>query len=176
MNKNVSAKFHLLDAKLNRVTSGGVTNIIESEVVLSVGGANQDGDYIGTSVTPQYFENAVLDESKTGIVKSLVITDKNTTAAVNMELWLFKDTFTAPTDNAAWAITDADNKNCIGVIPLSSSKWYAHSNGKTFTDDTINLPVKPNGRHIYYALVARDTTPAWSSLDLNIQLGILLDF
>jgi len=108
-------------------------------------------------------------------VKSVVISDKLTTAAVDLELWLFSATFTAPTDNAAWAITDADQLNCLGVIELDAAKWYANSNGKVFCDHTLGLVIKPAATSLYFALVARGTTPAWATGDIQLALGILQD-
>jgi membrane-bound inhibitor of C-type lysozyme len=154
---------------------GGNTAFVTSTPVMSVAGAYATGDYIGTTTTPQAFANAVRTTAGTGIIKSIAITDKNTTAAVALELWVFSATFVAPTDNAAWAITDAENLLCMGVIPIATTKWYASSNNKAFSDDTINLVIKPAATSLFYALVARGTTPSWTSGDLQITLGILND-
>lgn len=153
----------------------GVSVIVTNTPVLSVGGAAATGDYVGPSTTPEFFANAVRVSGGTGVIKSITITDKLATAAVDMELWLFSATFTAPTDNAAWAITDAHQLTCLGVIELDSAKWYANSNGKVFTDHTLGLVIKPAATSLFYALVARGTTPAWASGDLQISLGILQD-
>ena len=153
----------------------GVSARPSSTPTLSVGGAAATGDYVGTSTTPQAFANAVRVSAGTGVVKSITITDKLATAAVDMELWLFSATFTAPTDNAAWAISDADQLNCVGVIELDSAKWYANSNGKVFTDHTLGLVIGCAATSLFYALVARGTTPAWATGDLQITIGILQD-
>ena len=157
------------------INSGGFTVLPSSNVVLSVGGAAATGDYVGTSVTPQSFADAVRKPGGTGIIKSIKITDKLTTTAVALELWIFSQSFVAPTDNAAWAITDAEAATCLGVIPISTSKWYASSNNKIYTDDTLAIVIKPTAVNLFYALVARGTTPAWATLDLTIELGILQD-
>jgi len=154
---------------------GGLTNIVSSNVVMSVAGAAATGDYVGTSVTPQYFSDAVLKPGGTGLIKSITIADKLTTTAVALELWLFSATFVAPTDNAAWAISDTESFTCLGVIPIATDKWYASSNNKVYSDDTLALGIKLPNTNLYYALVARGTTPVWTSLDLNIALTILQD-
>ena len=151
---------------------GSTADIITSNIVMSVAGAYATGDYIGTSTTPQSFASAVRSSGKTGTIKSIRITDKLTTTAVNLELWLFSATFVAPTDNAAWTITDAEALTCLGVIPIDSSKWYASGANKIYTDDTISLLIKPAVTSLFYALVARGATPTWASLDLDIGLGI----
>lgn len=150
--------------------------LVTSTVALSVGGAAQTGDYVGTSVTPQAFalSDPPLRSQNRGVIKSLRISDKLTTAAVAMELWLFSQSFVAPTDNAAWAISDAEAFTCLGVIPIVTTKWYASANNKVYSDDTLGLLIQPAAGSLYYALVARGTTPAWATGDLNLGLGVLL--
>lgn len=155
---------------------GGETDVVTSTVTMSVAGAYVTGDYIGTSTTPQCFPTAVRQLSTTGIIKSIRITDKSVTAAVAMELWIFNDTFVAPTDNAAWAITDTEANTCLAVIPISTTKWYASSNNKVYFDDTLATTIKLTAsKNLYYALVARGSTPTWATGDLTIGLGILQD-
>ncbi len=156
----------------DRVTAGG-TALLTSTPTLSVAGAYATGDYIGPTTTPASFTNVSRASGFADIVKSLVIIDKVTTAAVALELWLFSATFTAPTDNAAWAITDAEALTCLGVIPIGTSKWYANSNNKVYSDDTLGLVIKPAVTTIFYALVARGTTPTWADGDLQVSIGVL---
>jgi len=154
---------------------GGFTTISSSTTVMSVAGAYTTGDYMGTSGSPQYFEDAIRTSSGTGIIKSIIISDKITTTNVAMELWIFSTSFTAPTDNAAWTITDAEALNCLGVIPIAVSGWYASGANQIYNDNTLSMVVKSTTNKLYYALVARGTTPAFTSADLTISLGILQD-
>jgi hypothetical protein len=140
---------------------------------LSVAGAYSTGDYIGQSVTPEAFPLAANKLGGEAIIKSLVISDKTTTAAVALELWLFSQTFVAPTDNAAWAVTDAEALTCVGVIPITTDRWFASSNNKIYSDDSFGLMVECAGTSLFYALVARGTTPSWTAGDLQISLGLL---
>ncbi len=163
---------------LSTLTSGnvgGFTTIVSSTPVMSVAGAYATGDYMGTTTTPQAFTSAVRTSGGTGIVTCVTISDKITTANVAMELWLFSATFTAPTDNAAWAISDAEALTVLGVIPIVTTKWYASSNNQVYVDDTISIGIKPAATSLFYALVARGTTPAFTSADLTINLTILQD-
>ncbi len=156
----------------------GVTYHVTNTPVFSVGGAASTGDYVGPSTTPEAFANAVRVSNGTGVIKSITITDKLTTAAVDMELWLFSATFTAPTDNAAWDISDADRLKFLGVIELDSTRWYSDASGKVFSDDRLGLVIKPAETSLYFALVARGNTPAWASGvggSLQISIGILED-
>lgn len=154
---------------------GGNTAIVTSTVVMSAAGAYATGDYMGTTTTPQAFTSAVRVSGGTGIIKSVFISDKITTANVAMELWLFSATFGAPTDNAAWAISDAEALTVLGVIPIAVANWYASANNQVYSDNTLSIPIKPAATSLFYALVARGTTPAFTSSDLTIGLGILQD-
>lgn len=153
----------------------GVSDVIRVTPTFSVGGAGATGDYQGKSTTPEFFTRVARRDGFPAIIKSLVITDKTTTAAVAMELWLFESAFTAPTDNAAWSISDADQLKCVGVLELAANRWYANALGKVFSDDRFCLPLKPSARDLYFALVARGATPAWATGDLQLSLGVLQD-
>lgn len=156
--------------------TGGFTTIVQSTVVMSVAGAYATGDYMGTTTTPQSFSNAVRTSGGTGIIKSIMISDKITNTNVAMELWIIDRTFTAPTDNAAWDLSDANMLFVQAVIPLSTSNWFASSAGQVYFDGTLAYPIKPStGTAIFYALVARGATPAFTSADLTITIGVLQD-
>lgn len=156
-------------------SKGGFTTLTASTVVMSVAGAYATGDYMGTSIAPQYFEDALRVQALTGVVKSIVISDKITTTNVAMELWLFSNSFVAPTDNAAWTVTDTEALTCLGVIPISTSGWYASGANQVYSDNTLSTVIKCATGKLYYALVARGTTPAFTSSDLTISIGILQD-
>ncbi len=155
---------------------GGFTTLSQSTVVMSVAGAYATGDYMGTTTTPQSFASAVRVSGGTGIIKSLLISDKIVTANVAMELWIIDRTFTAPTDNAAWDLSDSNMLFVQAVIPISTAGWYASSAGQVYSDTTLAIPIKPStGTAIFYALVARGTTPAFTSADLTISISVLQD-
>jgi hypothetical protein len=165
-------------ATLDTLTSGnvgGFTTLVQSTVVMSVAGAYATGDYMGTSTAPQSFASAVRTSGGTGVIKSVLISDKIVTANVAMELWILDRTYTAPTDNAAWDLSDTNMLFVQAVIPISTTGWYASSAGQVYMDGTLSIPIKSNGTTLFYALVARGTTPAFTSADLTITLGILQD-
>lgn len=165
-------------ATLDTLTSGnvgGFTTLVQSTVVMSVAGAYATGDYMGTTTTPQSFASAVRTSGGTGIIKSVLISDKITTSNVAMELWILDRTFTAPTDNAAWDLSDANMLFVQAVIPIATTGWYASSAGQVYFDGSLSIPIKSNGTTLFYALVARGATPSFTSADLTITLGILQD-
>lgn len=143
---------------------------------MSVAGAYATGDYMGTTTTPQSFSNVVRSSGGTGILKSILVSDKGTGTNVEMELWIIDRTFTAPTDNAAWDLSDANMLFVQAVIPIESTGWHASSAGQVYADNTLSWPIKPStGTSIFYALVARGGTPVFASGDLTVTLGILQD-
>lgn len=173
--KQLSSLHHMIDS-VNGNT-GGYTYITSSTVVMSVAGAYASGDYMGTSATPQSFSDVVRKNGGTGIIKSILISDKIVTANVAMELWILDRTFTAPTDNTAWDLSDANMLFVQAVIPISTAGWYASSAGQVYFDGTLSYPIKTTSTSgsLYYALIARGTTPAFTSADLTITLSILQD-
>lgn len=157
-------------------TVGGKTTVVQSTVVMSVAGAYATGDYMGTTTSPQSFAAAARVSGGTGIIKSLLISDKIVTTNVAMELWIIDRTFTAPTDNAAWDLSDANMLFVQAVIPIATTGWYASSAGQVYSDTTLGIPFKiSTGTDLFYALVARGTTPSFTSADLTVTLGILQD-
>lgn len=169
-----------INAALNgnmKGNTGGFTDIVSSTVVMSVAGAYASGDYMGTSATPQSFSNVVRKSGGTGIIKSILISDKIVTTNVAMELWILDRTFTAPTDNVAWDLSDANMQFVQAVIPISIGNWFASSAGQVYFDGTLSCPIKAStgSTSLYYALVARGTTPAFTSADLTITISILQD-
>lgn len=165
-----------LDVDVTDGNVGGFTTVSQSTLVMSVAGAYATGDYMGTTTTPQSFPNAVRTSAGTGIIKSITISDKIITANVAMELWIIDRTFTTPTDNVAWDLSDVNMLFVQAVIPITTSNWYASSAGQVYTDSSLSIPFKVStGTGLFYALVARGTTPSFTSLDLTISLGILQD-
>jgi hypothetical protein len=149
--------------------------IVHSAVVFTGTTARDTGDYCGTTTTPQFFTPSVQSRDGVSIVKGITILDYLTTAAVDLEVWLFNETFTAPADNAAWTITDAMAENCAGVITVTASgNWKSASANQIFTSNELSIPVKPINNKLYYAVVARGTTPAWTTAT-PIVLNLLLE-
>ena len=76
-------------------------------------------DYIGTDLVPMTFSNVVDKEGGAGnILGCVLIEDEHQHIAG--ELWLFDTTIVTPIDSAAWTITDAMAKTCLGVIPFAT--------------------------------------------------------
>ena len=96
---------------------------------------------------------------------------------LNADLWLFH---TAPTsygnDNGAFALSDADLLNCVGVIPLDGTT-AANVKVSTLNYVVVNqglaIPVKSltADRALYGVLVARNAYTPASAEVITVKLG-----
>lgn len=150
---------------------GNIT-YVTSTPTLTTGGVYASGDYMGPDTTPTSFASAIRVSGGKAKIKSILISNQITTAMPALELWLFSATITVPADNAAWSITDADSLLCVGVIPINTPLWYASALNQIYCDDGLDLIVKSAAQTIFYALVARGTTPSLATNNLAITLGI----
>ena len=111
--------------KVGGVSMGGSDlHTVSVTPVLTVAATYASGDYVGTSLVPMTFADVVAENGRYGYVVGCTIVD-DALQSVDGELWLFDTTFTAPADSAAWTVSAAILKTCIGVIPFST--YYAVS-------------------------------------------------
>lgn len=158
----------------NKVQAGA-TVTVSSTPTLSAPGAYVTGDYVGTTTSPASFGSVVPVSGGSCVLESVTITDKvATTPSVAFELWLFDRTFTAPTDNVAWAISDADQLNCLAVIPIAAGDWYPNGNGNVASVGGIGKVLTCNATSIFYGLVIRGGR-TFADGDLTLKLGVLQD-
>lgn len=71
--------------------------------------------------TPTTFTiaNAAKASGGSGIITDLVVTsDADPAIPLQGEIFLFDSSVTSPNDNAAFAVSDADSKKCIGKVPF----------------------------------------------------------
>ena len=154
--------------------TGGKSTVVSVVPVLTVHATYVTGDYVGTSAAPMTFANAARVAGGTGIVTSCMLIDY-ALQSVAGELWLFDTSVTAPTDSAAWTLSDADMANCIGIIPFST--YYASAaNSVSFGISTIPIVFKCGSalRELYGCFVTRGA-PAYASRDLTFRLSVMQD-
>lgn len=143
-----------------------------SAPTLTVAGAYTSGDYVGPSAVPASFAGVAVEAGARARVRSLRIVDKTTTAAVDLELWLFGATVTVPTDNQPWDLTDAHALLCQAVIAIPAAGWRATASNKVYSAGGLDYVVAPSATAMFYALVARGPTPTWANGDLQLALGV----
>lgn len=139
------------------------------------------GDVIAdsTSAATVLKFNRASGDGSGGVIRSAMMASSIAPGTkLNADLFLFD---TAPTaygnDNEAFALSDADLLNCVGVISLDGT---TAANVKTGTlncvviNQALAMPVKSlvNDRCLYGVLVARNAYTPGSGEVLTIKLGI----
>lgn len=151
----------------NRV---GVT---ESQVVVPVITAVQysAGDAVGGKLT---FTGLFKSIYGGGVQVSMLVADK---AKQNspLTLVLFNQDFTATANHAAFAPSDADLLNIIGVVPVIAADYYSF-NDNSVGIGTAFIPLKSvtTSGTIYGQLYTTDA-PTYSVGDLQIRLSVITD-
>lgn len=56
---------------------------------------------------------------KSGVITDMIVTSSNPAGGLNAELWVFDTAVTAVNDNAAFAISDAEVKTLVAVVPFT---------------------------------------------------------
>lgn len=126
-------------------------------------------DAIGGLLT---FSSAARATGGTIFIQSLVVVDKDQERA-DMELVLFRATFTAPTDNAVFDPTDAELLDCVGVIGVGP--WYDFNDNSVASVNNIGLEVSLAGTDLFGALVSRGTPTYTGTTDIVVTLTLSQD-
>ena len=157
------------EAHIGQVGSTGTTI---SQTPTITAGAYSAGDAVGGLLT---FANAGRVSGGGGVIKTVTIIDDAGQDA-ELELWLFDRTFTAMSDNAAWAPSEADLENHIGVISTedSSQGWLAAGTPSTITID-VATGFDLNGTSLFGQLVTRGTPTYAATDDLTIKVKVMQD-
>lgn len=128
-------------------------------------------DAVGGLLT---FANAVRASGGSGMIEKVVVVDKGQQAAW-LDLVLFRATFTAPSDNAIFAPTDAELLDCEGVVPIFTGDYADFSSNAVATKNAVGLEFSLAGTSLFGVLVARGTPTYTSTTDLVVTLTILQD-
>lgn len=128
------------------------------------------GDNVGGLLT---FASAARNAASGGVIKNVFIIDDAGQDA-ELELWLFNQTFTQGDDDAAWAPSEADLENCIGVISTSGSTWRAAGTPSVITIEVAQR-YDLTGTSLFGRLVTRGTPNYDATDDLTIKVALLQD-
>lgn len=142
------------------------------------------GDQVSDSASaPAALEfEAARFEGGTGVIlDALCISSANQATKPNLRLYLFDTEPTPNNDNAAWAPSDADMLNLIGVVEFSAwevgtSTAGAGGNCASLVKG-LNLAFKAvaGSQTIYGLLVERGTYTPVSAELLTVRMGVLQD-
>ena len=151
------------------ITTSGTT-ISQTPTVTA--GAYVADDAVGGLLT---FANAAASTGGGGVIKTVIIVD-DAGQDVELELWLFNQTFTAMADNAAWAPSEADLENVVGVISTEDSAqgWLAAGTPSVITID-VATRYDLTGTSLFGQLVTRGTPTFAATDDVTVKVGLLQD-
>jgi hypothetical protein len=100
-------------------------------------------------------------------IDSIAITSDNAVTAPALELWLFDSDPTATNDNSAFALTDADNNNVIGVVNFDN---YGATNNWLLTSTGINITASLETTSLYGLLKVQSAYTPASGETFNLSL------
>lgn len=149
------------------VSSAGIT-ISQTPTVTA--GAYSAGDAVGGLLT---FANAARESGAGGVIKDVLILD-DAGQSVEMELWLFSETFTAMSDNAAWAPSEADLRKLVAIVSTADGAWFAAG-----TPSAARVECSQRydcaATSLFGQLVTRGTPTYAATDDVTVILGLLTD-
>jgi len=119
------------------------------------------------------FEDARTAFSAKGTITRANISDKGKQDA-HLYLVLFSEDFTATADNAAFAVSDADLLNVIGVIDfLAASYIDFDANSFISVEADLDFELVSGGESLFGQLFVETSTPTYTSTsDLAVSLVI----
>ena len=122
------------------------------------------------------FGSASKGAGQSGVIEALRIVDR-AQQMVALDLFLFDQAFTAVADNAAFAVSDADMENYIGLIPVSVAHYADLLTNSAASPYSFLLPyVTVGSPNLYGQLVVRSGPPTYvATSDLRIRLSVRLD-
>ena len=150
----------------------GGESIAISQTPTVTAGAYSANDAVGGLLT---FANAGRVATGSGIIKSVLILD-DAGQDVELELWLFDATFTAMSDNAGWAPSEADLRKLVAIISTEDGAWFAAgtpSAARIETSQGYNLAAA--GTSLFGQLVTRGTPTYAATDDVTVIIGLLQD-
>ena len=141
---------------------------------ITAAGIYAAGDAVGGLME---FTNAVGDSRESGVIQAFIIIDDDKESDI-MELHLFNQTFSATTDNAAFAPSDDDLENYIGYVECIVADYTDFADNSTAVTKNINLPFNlvADGTSLFGQLVTRGTPTYTAVDDLTIKLVVLQDW
>ena len=155
---------------------GGKTESLNAKVapVVSAGAAYAAGNAIGAKLQ---FEN-ILGAKKTGVLHSLLITDRTNVARLPMEVLIFNADLTgAVVNRTAYTFDNADVPKLIRRISIAASD-YINVGGVAIVDIRgIGGVLKSTNQDLWVVCVATGAGSGnfTNTTDFNIRLGVLQD-
>jgi len=166
---NTIGKVDVNASELHIGNVGGEGITISQTPTVTVG-AYSEGDAVGGLLT---FANAARVSGGGGVIKNVLLID-DVGQDVDFELWLFDRTFTAMVDNAAWAPSEADLRNLIGIVYSTNGAWAA-AGTPSINDIEVSKRYDLTGTSMFGQLVTRGTPTFSAADDVTVKIGLLQD-
>ena len=150
------------------VQSAGITI---SQTPTITAGAYAAGQNVGGLLT---FASAARQTGGGGVIKSMEIID-DASQSVQLELWLFNQTFTQGADTAAWTPVEAELENLVCVISTAAGIYYTGGATATVCDVEISKRYDVVGTSLFGRMVTRGAPTYAATDDLTVKIGLLQD-
>lgn len=137
------------------------------------------GDVVNESTsagTVWTFANMARSAGLGGVIQSAVLISGASPPSLKgeFELYLFDTSPTTQNDNAAWALTDADAKKAIAMIPFSAANYRiqgASTNGAYYLNALgVTYVCATGATSLYGILVARNAYVPGNAEEFTIRL------
>lgn len=166
----------LMVASSPRANAAGANVSTQSAVVavtptISSGVAYTSGDAVGGKMV---FSKAT-DQKRTALLASVVILDKAKQNS-SLDLVCYSGDFTATADNAAYAVSDADNTKAVVAVSIPNTS-YIDIGGSSLAiiSGVSELFATTEDNSLRCQLIARGTPTYTSTSDIQVTLTFLQD-
>lgn len=145
-------------------------NIISQTPTVTAGAYSAD-DAVGGKLT---FTGCPED----GLIHNAVLID-NSEQAVELDLVLFSEDFTAVADNAAFTVSDADAANIVTIINIPAANYKDIGGQKVAVVENKSIPFKltedtsTKYARLYGQLITRGTPTYVATTDITVKIGVL---
>lgn len=108
------------------------------------------------------------------VLYSVVLIDEDDQKAA-VDLVFFDSNVTMGTENSAPSISDANARNCLGVVSIAAADYKDLGGVSIATKDAIGKVVKPadGTKNIYVAVVSNASTPTYTASGLKARFGFI---
>lgn len=134
---------------------GGNTKTVDVTFSLDTSGAYASGDVLADS---QIIAACMRTNNSTGVLSGFTLHDEDD-QGIELDVVLLSAASSIGTENAAVSVTDANARNILGIINVSSSDWKDLGGVRVATKLNVNLPILPvtDSDDVYVALITRGT-------------------
>lgn len=153
----------------------GKTFVILITPTLPASGAYTSGDVVGSNA-PFALTQAIRAQGFGGVITSLVVAD-NAGQSLALDISFFRARPTSTfTDNAAVALSAADNLKHIGTVSLAATDYTTLGSGIAQATKECMLPFNLiESGEILWAVIVTRGAPTYSAASLQIAVGLLQD-